>query len=174
MTTQTYRDALDAMADEIRRLHASKATGDLAALRRLDPDRPHAPALHRLLARTVEEHLVGGMDMMCRWARCAQIMAMRPDALRAEGLGEALVAIGFSEARLSALLNAHGETLRHLVTRTARRIALSDEPLPYRSLCRLVLLDARHEERAEELRIHIASQYQRAVRADADTETAAA
>jgi hypothetical protein len=172
--TQTYNEALDAMADKIWRLHTSKATGDLAALRRLDPEHPHALALHRLLARTVEEYLVGDTDMMCRWARCAQIMAMKPDDLRAEGLGQALAAIGFSEARLSALLTAHDATLRDLVTRTARRIALSEEQLPYRSLCRLVLLDGRHEEKAETLRIEIASRYQRALAADAEIEPATA
>ena len=167
MTLQTYQDALDRMASELRRLYASKATSDLAALRRLDPDHPSTPALHRLIARTVDPHLVGNIDMMQRWARAAHLMALRPDGLRAEGLGEVLVAIGLSEARLAALLNAHGTTLRDLVSRTARRIAVSDEPLPYRSLCRLLLLDDRpeHDEAAEELRIRIAGNYARAARA---------
>jgi hypothetical protein len=166
MTEQTYQEALDAMAGEIRRLYASKATGDLAALRRLDPDHPSAPALHRLIARTVHQRLVGNMDMMRRWARAAHLMALRPDSLRAEGLGEVFVAIGLSDARLSALLNAHGTTLRDLVSRTARRITVSDEPLPYRSLCRLMLLDDRpeHNEAAEELRIRIAGNCARAAR----------
>lgn len=174
MNLQTYQDALDRMASEIRRLHASRATSDLAALRRFDPDHPSTPALHRLLARTVDPHLVGNIDMMQRWARAAHLMALRPDGLRAEGLGEVLVAIGVSEARLAALLNAHGATLRDLVSRTARRIAVSDEPLPYRSLCRLLLLDDRpeHDEAAEELRIRIAGNYARAARvASADTST---
>ena len=168
---QTYNEALDQMAAEVRRLRASGATGDLAALRRLDPKRPTAPALHRLLARAVDEQLVGNMDMVKRWARVAQLMAMGPDDLRAENLGQVLAALSFSEARLSALLNAHGSTLRDLVSRTARRIAVSEEPLPYRSLCRLVLLDGRpeHEEAAEELRIHISTKYQRALRAQSNT-----
>jgi hypothetical protein len=167
MTTQSYRDALDQMASEIRRLHISGANGDLAALRRMDPDHPTAPALHRVLARAVAEPLVSNIDMIQRWARAAQLMAMRPDGLRAEGLGETLVSINLSEARLSALLNAHGATLRDLVSRIARRIAVSDEPLPYRALCRLVLLDDRpeHEAAVEELRIRIAAEFQRAQRA---------
>ena len=168
MTTQTYQEALDGMAAEVRRLYASKATGDLAALRRLDPDHPNAPALHRLLARAVHEPLIGNIDMLRRWARAAQLMAMRPDALRVEGLGETFVAIGLSEARLSALLNAHGSTLRDLISRIARRIAVSQEPLPYRALCRLLLLDGRpeHDLAAEELRIRISANYQRALRAN--------
>jgi len=174
MMTQTYGDVLDEMAGEVRRLYASKATGDLSTLRRLDPDHPNAPALHRLLARAVQEPLIGNMDMMRRWARAAQLMAMKPDGLKAEGLGATFVTIGLSEARLSALLNAHGSTLRDLVSRTARRIAVSEAPLSYRSLCRLVLLDDRseHEEAAEELRIRISTDYQRALRANTqDKET---
>jgi hypothetical protein len=69
MTTQSYRDALDKMAGEIRRLHVSGAAGDLAALRRMDPDHPSAPALHRLLARTVAKPLVSNIELIRRSAR---------------------------------------------------------------------------------------------------------
>lgn len=74
MATQSYREVLDKMAGEIRRLYASKATGDLAALRRLDPDHPSTQALHRLLALAVPEPFVRNVhiDGYRGWPRRAQ------------------------------------------------------------------------------------------------------
>ena len=93
MTTQTYQEALDGMAAEVRRLYASKATGDLAALRRLDPDHPNARQRCGDARAHGHEPLIGNIDMLRRWARAAQLMAMRR-RLRVEGLGETFVAIG--------------------------------------------------------------------------------
>jgi hypothetical protein len=168
-TPSPLNAALDAMAAGVRRLHAREATGALAALRRLDPDTPFAPAFHALLADSAPDHLfAGGSDlatMTRRFARIAQIMAMKPDGLGGfdgRSLGTVLRAIDFKERSLAMLLNAQGPTLDDLVRRTARRIALSDEPLPYRELGRL-LLDDRREAR-ETLRLRIARDYQRAAR----------
>lgn len=160
--------ALDAMAKAVRSLHASQNTGALANLRRLDPDRPLAPDFHALLAQTVPDHLfAGGEDldaMTSRFARVAQNMAMKPDGLGGKRLGEVLHAVGFPQTRLAMLLNAQGSTLDDLVRRVARRIAASEEPLPYRDLARLIL-----DERRDELRLRIARDYQRAARASSKT-----
>lgn len=157
-------DVLGAVAQEFRRLVAANARAELAALRRMDPDRPTTGALFRLLARAGIAEM--GLDRLQRWACAVHIMAQRPDRLRPGNLGQSLAAIGFTEQRLDMLLNARGNTLRDLARRTARRLANSEEAMPYRELCRLVLLDGRpdREQEAEELRIRIAQSFQRASR----------
>ena len=104
------------------------------------------------------------------------IMAQRPDALRASGLGEALKAIGVSEQRLDMLLYARGPALVDLALRTAVRIARNHEFLPYRDLCHLVLFDGRPERsaKADDVRIRIAQSYLRASdKGDAEKSSAA-
>lgn len=160
-------DALDSMAAAVRRLHAGEQTGALAALRRLDADTPLAPDFHALLAEAAPDHLFAGGsnldEMTRRFARVAQIMALKPEALGGRPLGRVLQAIGFPKTRLAMLLNAQGPTLDDLARRAARRIALSDEPMPYRDLARLLLeTDRRH---ADALRLRIARDYQREARA---------
>jgi hypothetical protein len=172
---ETYEAALDDMAGEFRRLTNAKARGELAALRRLDPEHPSEGAFFRLLARAVPDHLLGRsngeagapgsrLDMIQRWALVAAIMAQRPDALHRGRLGQSLKAIGYSEQRLDMLLTARGFTFRDLARRAARRLARSDGGVPHRELGRLVLLDSRDEydAEAEELRIRIAMDFQRA------------
>ena len=159
--------ALDAMAKVVRGLHRSENTGALAALRRLDSDRPLAPDFHALLAQAVPDHLFSGgstLDAMTRrFARVAQIMAMKPDALERRALGAVLHAIGFPTTRLAMLLNAQGGTLDDLARRAARRIALSDQPMPYRDLAGL-LVEERGGKAGDDLRLRIARDWQRAER----------
>jgi hypothetical protein len=160
---------LDAMAQGVRRLFASRATGALAELRRLDVDCPIAAAFHALLAEAAPDNLLAGDDLDLdaktrRLARVAQVMALKPDGLARKPLGAALQAIDYPEGRLAMLLNAKGPTLDDLVRRAARRIALSDEPMPYRDLGRLLVLAGRFERQKalDDLRISIARDYQRA------------
>lgn len=160
---------LEAMAEEYRRLVRSNARGELAALRRMDPDQPITGALFRLLARAGLSEM--RPESLKRWACAAHIMAQRPDRLRPGRLGQSLAAIGLSEQRLDMLLNARGSTLRDLARRTARRLANSEDAMPYAELCRLVLLDGRPESEveADALRIKIAQSFQRTTR-QADTD----
>lgn len=168
-------EALDAMASAVRVLNAQRDTGALAALRRGDAV---APAFHILLAQCAPDHLFAGggetlETMTHRFARVAQIFALKPDALKKKPLGAVLQAIGYPEARLAMLLNARAATLDDLLRRTARRIALSDEPTPYRELGLVALLNGRADrrERLDNLRLKIARDYQRAARRrDTDTE----
>jgi hypothetical protein len=176
--------ALDAMAKAVGGLHRSENTGALAALRRLDVDRPLAPDFHALLAEAVPDHLFSGdstLDAMTRrFARVAQIMAMKPGDLGGRSLGDVFQAVFHpnrnrrsqsARNRLAMLLNARGPTLDDLARRVARRIAQSDEPMPYRDLGRL-LLDERGDKRGDELRLRIARDFQRALhKKDAEDKT---
>src|SRR5258706_9415129 len=100
------RNPFDAMAQEFRRLVAANARGELAALRRMDPDHPSAGALFRLLARAGIGDM--GLDSLRRWAGAAHIIAQRPNVLKHGNLGQSLAAIGFTEQRLDILLSAPG------------------------------------------------------------------
>jgi hypothetical protein len=117
-----------------------------------------------------------GPDAIHRWARAVAIMAQRPDALRASGLGETLKAIGVSEQRLDMLLYARGPALYDLAHRTAVRIARSHEFLPYRDLCQLVLCDDRPDKSraADDVRIRVAQSYLRAKEATVASESSSA
>jgi hypothetical protein len=152
------KSLLDRIATELRRLNQAEATGELAALRRMDRHSAPPAAFYRIMARA------GATEMqpatIRRWARAVAIMAQRPDALRAPGLGETLKNIGVSEQRLDMLLYARGPALSDLARRTAVRIARSHDFLPYRDLCTLVLYEA--DPQTDDVRIRIAQSYLRA------------
>ncbi len=153
------KSLLERIATELWRLNEAQATGELAALRRMDHHSAPPAAFYRIMARAGATEM--GVDAVRRWARAVAIMAQRPDALRASGLGEALKAIGVSEQRLDMLLYSRGPALHDLARRTAVRIARSHEFLPYRDLCQLVLCDLRPED-ADDVRIRVAQSYLRA------------
>lgn len=149
---------LERIATELRRLSAAEATGELAALRRMDRHSTPPSAFYRILARVKAPEM--RPETVRRWARAVAIMAQRPDALRASGLGETLKAIGVSERRLDMLLYARGPALYDLSHRTAVRIARSHDFLPYRDLCQMVLYET--DARTDDIRIGIAQSYLRA------------
>jgi hypothetical protein len=156
------KSQLERIATELWRLNEAEATGELAALRRMNRRSAPPAAFYRIMARAGAPEM--GADSVRRWAPAVAIMAQRPDALRASGLGEAMKAIGVSEQRLDMLLYARGLALVDLALRTAVRIARSHEFLPYRDLCHLVLYDGRPEKssNADDVRIRIAQSYLRA------------
>jgi hypothetical protein len=157
--TYEQRSAMKRIATELWRLHEARATGELAALRRMDRHALPPAAFHRLMARIEVTEM--NPDAVRRWARIVGIMAQRPDALRASGLGEALAAIGLSEPRLDMLLNAQGPALHDLARRTALRLAGSHDTLPYRDLGHLLAYDGRPEKcrEADNVRIRIAQSF---------------
>jgi hypothetical protein len=168
----TLDETLDAIAEALRALHRREQTGALAELRRLDVDRPVAPAFQAVLATCVPDHLFAPSghldDMTRRFAQVARFMALKPDGLSRKQLGTVLHAVGLPPTRLAMLLNAQGPTLDDLVRRVARRIALSDEPLAYRELASLILR-ADKPDKIDALRLKIARDYHRAARAPANT-----
>lgn len=157
------RQLLDRIATELRRLHASQATGELAALRRMDRRSVPPAAFYRLIARAGMTE--AGPEAVRRWAHIVSVMAQRPDALRLAGLGASLKSIGVSETRLDMLLNARGPALQDLARRTGLRLARSEEGLPYRDLCELLFYDGRNgsgdDKRADDVRIRVAQSFQR-------------
>ena len=155
------KSLIERIATELRLLHKAEATGELAALRRMRRHALPPAAFYRLMARAGAYEM--GPDIVRRWARAVAIMAQRPDALRAAGLGETLKTIGVSEQRLDMLLFARGPALQDLALRTAVRIAKSGERLPYRDLCHLVLYDDRPDKarEADNVRIRVAQSYLR-------------
>lgn len=161
---------LERIATELWRLNEAEATGELAALRRMDRHSVPPTAFYRVMARAGAYKM--GPDAIRRWRLTVAIMAQRPDALKPAGLGETLKNIGFSEQRLDMLLYARGPALYDLALRTAKRIAKSGEGLPYRDLCHLVLYEA--DRKTDDIRIRIAQSYLRGREpADADSpETA--
>jgi CRISPR-associated protein Cse2 (CRISPR_cse2) len=162
------KSRLESIATELWRLNEAQATGELAALRRMDSHSAPPAGFYRLMARAGATEM--GADAVRRWARAVAIMAQRPDALRASGLGETLKAIGVSEQRLDMLLYSRGPALHDLARRTAVRVARSHEFLPYRDLCQLVLFEADRE--TEDVRIRVAQSYLRA-KSDADSPSPA-
>lgn len=136
--------------------------GDLAALRRLDPDHANAPAFWRLLIRAPEDRRHGdGAER--RWALIVHgIALMVPNHHDARTpVGRALFAARYSEQRLGRLLDARGAQFRALVPRLCRQLAHAHKPQPldWRELGRLILAEGCHEEEAERVRLNIARTY---------------
>lgn len=152
--------------------------GRLAALRRMDPDRPgRVAALHALLAECdVPEHIYRDSDMLARWALIVHGMAlMVPDHHRARDANGKPVPVGASlcgehgleqaiikEQRLAQLLNARGPTFRALIPRICRHLKARNCALDWLELAWLVLHEGRNEAPAEAARLRIARAYYRA------------
>jgi len=151
-------DLVELLANSVRGLEAAERRGDLAELRRMDPDRPDAPAFFRMLVRHRPD---AGPDFTRRCARLVRLLALRPDSLVTGSLGEAMAAHGISEARVQKLLSARGEAQAAQIALIARRLA-GERALPYRELGRLLLLRD-DDEAAERIRLAIARDYFRAL-----------
>lgn len=167
-------DALGALAGAVRDLHRREATGDLAALRRLDPEHPEVLAFLRLTVLYPVSFLVDEMagelgtpEALRRLASTAQIMALRPDGLRPWGLGRDLAIMQLTDTRLGALLTARGVALRNQARLLARRLAREGDGLAYGDLGKLILFDGWREDAAEEIRMHVAREAARAQRREA-------
>jgi hypothetical protein len=151
-------DPVELFANEVRALEAAERRGDLAELRRMDPDHPDAPAFFRMLVRHRPD---AGPDLARRCARVIRILALRPEALVPGSLGQAMAEHGISEARVQKLLSARGDALSAQVALIARRLA-AEGTLPYRALGRLLLIRD-DDEAAECIRLEIARDYFRAL-----------
>lgn len=149
--------------------------GDLAILRRLDPDCASAPAFWRLLTLAVPPERRRSPEVERRWALILHAMALmvphHHDA--STRVGRALHAAGYSEQRLGRLLDARGAQFRALVPRLCRQLAHKAQPLDWRELGRLILATERHEDEAESIRLAIARAYYGAEAAAKKAETTA-
>lgn len=169
------REVAATLARELAR--GSFPKGDLAALRRMDPDRPGTTAVFwSLVMRHVPEDLRRDEAAVARWALVLHGMAlMAPDHHQARALqGGRLESVGaalrgpdperpiYAESRLARLLSARGAMFRALVPRLCRQMKAADRPLPWEELAELVLAEGHDEGRAERCRERIAAAYYRA------------
>jgi len=149
--------------DEVRKLALAERRGDLAELRRLDPDHPDAPAFFRIVTKVAPE---AGVETMRRYAHFLRILALRPEALSGDRLGAVMAEAGVSESRVQRLLTARGDAMRDQLRLVARRLANSGN-LPWRGFAHLLLASEKH---ADDSRLRIARDYWRALdRAEAQS-----
>jgi CRISPR system Cascade subunit CasB len=127
-------------------------TGPLAELRRMDVRQPAAapPALHRLLARLPEDRAFG--RQFDRWALLVHLLALAaPEQHRGgQSLGQALFNAGYSEGRLTRLLDASESDFPVILPRMVRFLVAHGERLNPFELAHLVL---RRDKTRERLRI---------------------
>ena len=154
--------------------------GDLAELRRMNPDSPDAAAFWRLLA---EQDLLGSPHFESRWALILHgIALMTPTSASGGGtrtahnglnpVGRALYLGGdpqrtsalYGEARFSRLLTARGPMLRALLARMFRMLGTSGVSFNWREMAQFILSADHDEGRAEQARRRIARAYYEAER----------
>ena len=163
--------------------------GDLAGLRRMDPDEPGTTAAYwRLMA---EKNLLGGSPTIeSKWALILHGIALMTPRSGDEGsnrtahdgyipVGRALFLGGdasrrergyYAESRLNRLLTARGTMLRTLLARMFRMLASADQPFNWREMARFILNENYDEERFEMERRRIASEYYQAERRSSQPE----
>jgi CRISPR type I-E-associated protein CasB/Cse2 len=118
--------------------------GNLAALRRLDPDNPSSPAFYRVLAAHVEPTYplpAGGAvrdEAERRWAVILSGMVQLEHQAR-RGLGRAAAEAGLSEMRFSRLLRDGGRTLAATVRAVVHFLAVKNESVDWVDFAKLVL-----------------------------------
>ena len=149
--------------------------GDLAALRRMDPDEPDAAAFWRLIARY---DLHGSPEVERRWALVLHGIALmtrtagddaagRSAHVRGMPIGRALFAgdsperttAFYSESRMNRLLTARGPMLRTLLSRMFRMMAGANQGFDWYQMAQLILSDGYDEQRADRIRRNIARDY---------------
>ena len=151
--------------------------GDLAELRRMNPDTPEAAVFWRLMA---SRNLLGNPAVEAKWALILHGIALMTPTTGGENrtahngiipVGRALFLGGeverresgyYSESRLNRLLTARGSILRTLLARLFRMLAAANQPFNWSEMARFILNDGYNEERADEARIKIAREYYRA------------
>ena len=158
--------------------------GDLAQLRRMDPDAPDVAAYWRLMA---DRGLLGNSTLETKWALILHGIALMTRTAGSEAasrtahdrqmpVGRVLFLGGdtgrresgyYSESRLNRLLTARGPILRTLLARMFRMMAAANQPFNWSEMARFILYEGHNEEQAEQARRRIASEYYQAERRSA-------
>jgi len=156
--------------------------GDLAALRRMDPDAPDAAVFWRLLAH---HELAGNPAVEGKWALILHGIALMTNTSENRSAHSATTPVGralylggeehrdggfFSETRLNRLLTARGPMMRALLARMFRMVGAS-RPFDWREMAQLILYDGYREDRAENARRNIARAYYAAERRSTQTQS---
>ena len=160
--------------------YAEGRRGDLAALRRMDPDDPDAAAFWRLRA-----DLPGGTAAESKWALILHgIALMTPTSGDGRTAHNGQMSVGqalflgaetqrekgfYSEMRLNRLLTARGDMLRTLLPRMFRMLASENVSFNWREMANFILASDFDEDLAERARRRIARDYYRAERRNTQT-----
>ena len=155
--------------------------GDLAQLRRMDPDSPDVAVFWKLLAG--QDLLDSGPAVELKWSLILHGIALMTPTNVGDGntraahegsmpVGRALFQGGdvsrtnafYSETRLNRLLTARGPMLRILLARMFRMLAAAGVSFNWREMARFTLNDGYDEDAAEESRRRIARDYYQAER----------
>ena len=202
-TTQTDESPTTANTDDTTRADTSWASqavrlagvlasenfprGDLAQLRRMSPDNPHAVSFWRLMARqnlfsnpTVDQKwalIIHGIALMTPTNNVAGNSRTAHNAFMPVGRalflgGESRRSTGFySESRLNRLLTARGPMLRTLQARLFRMLAAAGVSFNWREMASFILNEGYDEGAAEQGRRRIAREYYQAERRSAQSDT---
>lgn len=161
--------------------YAEHRRGDLAEMRRMDPDKPDAAAFWRLMAHY--DLLNSSEAVERKWGLIIQGLALMTPTNNGEGnpnsahngsmpVGRALYLAGesqrptafYSEARLNRLLTSGGPMLRTLLARMFRMLAAGGVTFNWREMAQFILNEGYDEDAAEQNRRRIAREYYRAER----------
>ena len=166
-------------------IYAAHNRGDLAALRRMDPDNPNAAAFWRLLAR---QGLLGCPESERKWGLILHGIALMTrntgDSAQERSahnpnmrVGRALFTGGdaqrsefYSETRFNRLLNARDDMLRDLLVRMFRMMASAGATFNWYEMAQFIRYQDYDDKRAEDARRHIAREYYRAAVQSAETD----
>lgn len=137
------------------------STGDVAALRRMDPQHPDA-AFFKIEGIVLDYHLPGEAaaraDLETRWsAVVAGLAHLR--SLHAPGrrLGDVLADVQYSELRFARLVRADADRLVDELPALARFLAAKSAPVDWTDAAHLILSAGRPNE--ESVRRHLARDY---------------
>ena len=160
--------------------------GDLAELRRMDPDGPDTAAFWRLMAT---HDLLGNPVVESKWALILHGIALMTPTntsgsprMAHDGqlpVGRALFLGGgaqrsapfYSENRLNRLLTARGPMLRTLLARMFRMLASANVSFNWREMAQFVLNEGYDDGAAEQARRRIARDYYQAERRNAPADS---
>lgn len=136
--------------------------GPLAKLRRFDPGGSLAvPALQRMLTENVPDHW-----SRADWALVTHVLALGAPSLHRGGarFGAALLAAGYSESRLSRLLQANRAALTVVLPRAGRFLIAKGQRLNPSDIASFVRAASLGDNALERARAEIATHYYRAER----------
>lgn len=139
------------------------STGDVAALRRMDPAKP-AAAFFKLTGVVLVEELgkPAQEELETRWASIIVGLAHLGNLHRSgAGFGRALANAGYSELRFPRLLRADASRLVDEIPTLARFLTAKAVPVDWAGAARLILSAGRSDE--ENTRRRLAREYYRAL-----------
>ena len=143
---------------------SSIATGDHAALRRMDPQAPSGHALIAAERLFVRSDLRPEGDDRKRWLLILHCLGLAGGRHAREAeTGRVLVEIRYSEERLTRLLSSDFAVVAGMTPRLARLLGSKGTPIDWLPLVQILRWTGLNEDRADPARNRIARSYARAV-----------